>query len=282
MFYITGDTHGDLRGVARFCKKHQLTADDTLIILGDTGINYFGNQRDREPRDLLAKTPATIFCIHGNHERRPQTMDCYHEQPWRGGTVFVEDAYPNILFAKDGEVFDLDGIKAIVIGGAYSVDKHIRLANGWSWFADEQPSTEVKAAVERRLESLGWQVDVVLSHTCPLRYEPTEAFIPGIDQSQVDKSTEVWLDEIERRLSYKRWYCGHYHIAKRIDKLQFMYTDFDMLRTGGPGDAYIKLRPESDKPLTFYTSDLHLGHTNIIRFCTRPYADVGEMDRALI
>ena len=34
----------------------------------------------------------------------------------------MEDDFPNLLFAKDGEIFDLEGHKAIVLGGAYSVD----------------------------------------------------------------------------------------------------------------------------------------------------------------
>jgi len=33
---------------------------------------------------------------------------------------------------------------------------------------------------------------------------------------------------------------------------------------------------------TYYTSDLHLGHRNIIEYCERPWADVLEMDDALI
>jgi len=33
---------------------------------------------------------------------------------------------------------------------------------------------------------------------------------------------------------------------------------------------------------TWFTSDLHLGHANIIRYCKRPFADVREMDEALI
>lgn len=33
---------------------------------------------------------------------------------------------------------------------------------------------------------------------------------------------------------------------------------------------------------TFFTSDLHLGHANIIRYCDRPFSDVRAMDRALI
>ena len=244
MFYLTGDTHGDFRRVVRFCKSQELTANDTVIVLGDAGINYFGNDRDLEPRKLLSKIPATIFCIHGNHERRPQTLAFYREKTWHGGTVYVEDEYPNILFAKDGEVFDLDGNKAIVIGGAYSVDKYWRLERGWSWFADEQPDDAVKARVEKKLDQLGWKIDIVLSHTAPLRYEPTEVFIEGLDQSTVDKSTEIWLGTIEEHLDYKRWYCGHYHTSKRIDKLQLFYEDFDLLRTDY--DAELKLAPLDD------------------------------------
>ena len=80
-------------------------------------------------------------------------------------------------------------MKSIVIGGAYSVDKFYRLAMGYKWFEDEQPSTEVKEYVESQLEKLNWNIDLVLSHTAPLRYEPVEWFLPVIDQSTVDKST---------------------------------------------------------------------------------------------
>ncbi len=33
---------------------------------------------------------------------------------------------------------------------------------------------------------------------------------------------------------------------------------------------------------TWFTSDLHFGHANIIRYCSRPFADVDEMNRGLI
>lgn len=33
---------------------------------------------------------------------------------------------------------------------------------------------------------------------------------------------------------------------------------------------------------TFWTSDLHFGHTNVIKYSNRPFTDVEEMNRALI
>lgn len=68
-----------------------------------------------------------------------------------GGIVYYEDKFPNLLFAKDGELFDLDGHQAIVIGGAYGIDKEFRLACGYGWWPDEQPSDEVNQYVERQL-----------------------------------------------------------------------------------------------------------------------------------
>ncbi len=224
MFYITGDMHGDFSRVFTFCKNNELEPQcDTLIILGDAGINYSGDERDIFLKNQLVRLPITLFCIHGNHEMRPEGIVSYKEGTWNGGTMYMESAYPNILFAKDGEIFDLCGSKAIVIGGAYSVDKFYRLAKGLHWFKDEQPSQEIRERVENRLESVNWKIDTVLSHTCPLKYEPTEMFLKVIDQSKVDKSTEKWLDTIENRLTYNRWFCGHYHTEKRIDKLQFLY-----------------------------------------------------------
>lgn len=96
---------------------------------------------------------------------------------------------------------------------------------GFHWFEDEQPSAETKARVEAVLDDCNWEIDQVLTHTCPYKYIPTEAFLPSIDQSTVDNSTEKWLDTIEDRLTYKRWLCGHWHIDKRIDDLRFVMED---------------------------------------------------------
>ena len=145
MIYITGDTHGRFERIENFCQMNSTSKDDIMIILGDAGINFSGPMYDSVKKKLLEELPITIFSIHGNHEQRPYTIDGYEEKQWHGGTVYVEEEYPSLLFAKDGEIFDLDGKKTIVMGGAYSIDKAIRIAYGWGWWEDEQPSEEIKA-----------------------------------------------------------------------------------------------------------------------------------------
>jgi 3-oxoacid CoA-transferase subunit A len=218
--YITGDTHGDFRLIPMFLASSGTTAEDVLIILGDAGVNYYGQARDTYLKRQLSKLPVTFFCIHGNHEKRPETVGTYAEAERYGGVVYMEPSFPNLLFAKDGEIYEFCGLRCIAIGGAYSVDNEYRLRNNLGWWADEQPSDEIKARVERRLDGAGWNIDIVLSHTCPYKYMPREAFLNY--KFVVDNSTEEWLGAIEERLDYRLWYCGHFHIMKKIDKMRFM------------------------------------------------------------
>ena len=225
MIYYTGDIHGQKYEIEHFCKRFKPTSEDTIVILGDVGANYCQDERDAELKEALNKVKPTILCIHGNHEIRPWNIPTYKEKEWNGGTVWYEEEYPSVLFAKDGEIFDIEGLRHIVIGGAYSVDKFYRISRGYEWWEDEQPSEEIKRRVEHQLKDN--KVDVILSHTCPFKYEPVEVFLPGIDQSTVDASTEHWLDEIEESTDYLAWFCGHWHINKRIDDIHFLYHNFE-------------------------------------------------------
>lgn len=227
--YLTGDTHGRFERIACFCRDYRTTREDVLIILGDAGVNYYLNHRDETLKQYIATMPITLLCIHGNHEARPTAALGYEPVECFGGTVMAQREYPNLLFALDGVVYELCGRSCIAIGGAYSIDKQYRILRGAAWWPDEQPDEEIKRRVESALARRGWHVDVVLSHTTPLSYEPTEAFLPFIDQSTVDTSTERWLDEIEHRLDYGRWYAGHFHTTKTVDKLRLMYQDYARL-----------------------------------------------------
>lgn len=230
MIYVTGDTHGDFKRIADFCQKHKTSRRDVMIILGDVGLNYYGGERDEVRKREVSNLPITLFCIHGNHENRPENLpNLYHVEFFNKGAVFVQNEYPNILFAMDGQVYHFNGLKTMVIGGAYSVDKPCRIANGMKWFPDEQPSADIKTFVENTLDFNDQHMDVFLTHTCPEKYIPIEAFMPGVNQSKVDRSTEHWLGWIEQKTDYKMWYCGHYHINKMLcsddAKTVFLFDD---------------------------------------------------------
>lgn len=227
--YITGDVHGDFSDLQPWCRSMKPRESDTIVLLGDTALNYFGGERDVARKKCADELGPKLFCIHGNHEMRPTEENGYELTEWHGGKVWLEPKFPNLIFAKDGELYDFGGKKAIVLGGAYSVDKDWRIAYGYRWFPDEQPSEEIKKFAEKRLTAEDWKVDLVFSHTCPYKYRPTEAMLHGLDQSKVDTSTEEWLDKIEDRLDYRKWYCGHWHINKQIDKMQFLFHDVRLL-----------------------------------------------------
>lgn len=231
MIFITGDTHGDFWRIKNFCNKMKTSKkEDIMIILGDVGLNFYLNKTDHKHKIEVSQIPITFFMIHGNHEERPQNVPGYEEKQWHGGTVYVHPEFPNQIFAKDGEIYDFDGKKVIVIGGAYSVDKNYRLAMHWPWFESEQPDEDTKKYVESKLDKVNWKVDAVFSHTCPINYEPRHMFLKNIDQSKVDKSTEKWLQEIEEKLDFKKWYFGHFHGEWKIGRFQMMFEDIDELK----------------------------------------------------
>lgn len=224
MIYITGDVHAKFSPIAEFCDHFKTTKDDVLIILGDAGINFHGEEKDRKKKDYLGTLPITIFAVQGNHDRRPNTIASYKEKPYKGGIVYVEDDYANLLFAKCGEVFEIAGFKTLVIGGAYSIDKDFRIALNWPWFEDEQPSVEIRDLTEANIKKHDYEVDVVLSHTVPFSHIPFSG-LPKLKNFEIDQSTEKWLDTIEKSLRYEHWYCGHFHLDRQIGRFTFMLDE---------------------------------------------------------
>lgn len=186
MIFFTGDIHGAVDGIAEFITKVHPTMEDIIVLLGDVGANYYNGRKDYLMKQWLNDSGTRFLCIHGNHEMRPVHVSGYIETEWCGGKGWLQPEYPNLIFARDGEIYTMNGLQYLVIGGAYSVDKYYRLSRGWSWWPDEQPSPEIKAYVEQQIREKHF--DIVLSHTCPFKYyEPTEMFLDCIDQCTVDE-----------------------------------------------------------------------------------------------
>ena len=244
-FYITGDKHRHYEKVKAFCRDLKTRKKDVLIILGDSGFNYYNDIRDDKLKSEIALLNITLFCVHGNKENRPQNVGTYGVRSFCGGKVYYEPKYPNILFAIDGEIYTFEGKKYIVVGGAHSVDKVKCIEEGLPFWNDEMPDDTIKQIVENNLNSQKNRIYGMLTHTCPIKYLPTEMFISTrqnevIKKSKkkdckktfkpdIDRSTEEWLGTLEEKINYKVWYCGHYHVDKQIDKINMMYVDIKPL-----------------------------------------------------
>ena len=68
--YLTGDTHGRFERIALFCRRQKLEAGDTLIILGDAGLNYFGDWRDEDKKKYLSLLPTCVDNLDAHEKYR--------------------------------------------------------------------------------------------------------------------------------------------------------------------------------------------------------------------
>ena len=210
--YITGDTHGSFNRIEKWCSNHsELTRSDILIVLGDAGINYYLNDKDKALKDLISRLPITCVCVHGNHEERPSNISSYKKEyvEMLDCNCWVEGEYPNILFPEDGKM-TVHGKRFLLLGGAYSVDKWIRKMYGWKWFESEQMTDDEMSRIMSIIETEN-EYDFILSHTCPKKFEPTHLFLKGLDQNCVDKRMETFLDKVEEKVNYQKWLFGHFH-----------------------------------------------------------------------
>lgn len=236
--FITADLHGSFKPIrdfyiymnSSFDRTMPLTNEDVIIVLGDFGANFFFNERDDRYKAKLKNYKANFFVIRGNHEERPSICSAKNPYNWKKETFFdnevwVEKQYPYIKYAMDyPSIYNINGHKTLVLPGAYSVDKFYRLSNNWSWFEQEQLTTKEKEKGKELIRKYK-DCEVVLSHTCPIIYEPTDLFLSQVDQNLVDKSMERYLGEIEYKLNYKLWLWGHYHALRIYPK----YEDKQMI-----------------------------------------------------
>lgn len=238
--YITGDKHSRFDDVARFCTRFETTKNDYMIILGDSGINYYDNYRQAQIKRMLSEIPITFVIVRGNHEARPKGIVVENDiNSSIYGYFIQEEEYPRILYAIDGSFYTINSNNthkdAFVMGGAYSVDKEYRLNryklgnHDYKWFSDEQMTEEEMEQAFNKAKNFGGKFDYIFTHTCPRKYEPTEMFLPFVDQSGVDKSMEIFFDKFEEEIEYDKWYCGHWHTDKKLPNITFMYNSIQLL-----------------------------------------------------
>ncbi len=220
MLIITGDTHNTYDGRRLNPENFDysgLTKDDYILIAGDFGYVWRGDDRDDPELDKLSSLPVTILFVDGNHENF-DALDSYEQKDWHGGKVhFIR---PDIIHLLRGEIYDIEGYSVFTFGGAWSVDKDLRTP-GLSWWAREMPSEEEYAHGRENLLAHNNKVDLIISHEAPTTYlKKLYSMARGYTLSH-------YLEEIDHNTDYSHWYFAHHHQEIEFDeKHSLLYNNF--------------------------------------------------------
>lgn len=238
MIFITGDIHGNPVRLSsdNFPKQKEMTKDDTVIICGDFGIVWNWEGEDSSEKWWLdwleAKPFTTVFC-DGNHENFDR-LNSYPVKEWNGG--LVHEIRPSVLHLMRGEIFNIEGKRFFVFGGASSHDiwdgildpkKDQEKIKQWykepyrmfrvnkrSWWKEELPTEEEMLNGIDNLEKCNWKVDYIISHS-PSTY--IIKLLLGQRLYSQDILTE-YLEGIKKRLEYDKHYFGHMHVERIIEE----------------------------------------------------------------
>ena len=231
--FITGDTHGNFRRFLPefFYEQEWLNKEDILLIAGDFGGVWYGDDRDSNGLDFLEQLPFTTAFVSGNHENY-DALRAYPPEEWHGGKV--RRIRPSVLLLERGQVFELGGKRIFAMGGASGHDirdgilepdnpdyeRKLRQLNAAgalyrvnhrSWWKEELPSEEEYTEARRNLDAHGWAVDYILTHCAP-----TSIALQFSRHNVADHLTD-FLQEVKDRAQYYYWLFGHYHDNKAID-----------------------------------------------------------------
>lgn len=226
MILITGDIHGT-NDISKLSNKHnpvfrEMTKDDFLIVCGDFGLVWNNDKEDLWWRNWLDKKTFTTLFVDGNHENF-DLLDEFPVEEWHGGKVHkISDSIYHLM---RGQLFELQDKAFFTFGGAESHDKQKRVLHESVW-EQELPSADEYKTARNALEKCGYKVDYVISHCAPTDIQKEIAMIKNDDSYEENDLTQ-FFSEINARLEYKKWFCGHYHrdyVSKTNPDFEILYN----------------------------------------------------------
>lgn len=206
MIYVMGDFHAHYWPVQELLKKSKSYVE-MILQCGDFG--YFPNFYN-VPK--LQTYGIPLYFCDGNHEDFRELKKLENNE-----------VYENIFYQKRGSVLTLpDGRNVLFFGGARSIDKDLRTP-GIDWFPDEEITQRDIIDLPINVE-----IDVVISHTCPIEFDL------GIDESRFPDPSRLALSVILEEFKPRFWYFGHFHKYARGIFNHCQWTALDMTSSHNP------------------------------------------------
>ena len=238
---VSGDIHGDFKGlVFKLCVQYGCR-DTLLIVAGDCGFGfekpgYYETGYNRVA-GRLRKANNWIVFVRGNHDNPMYfTEETIHYNRWRA--------------VPDYSIIRACGANILCVGGAVSVDRHIRKRENSirldrfqvaCWWPDEAPvfrAEEIEAIPDNV------KIDTVVSHTAPswCALQSKTGLLswaredPGlIDDVEQERQTMNDLCECLTNHGHplRYWYYGHFHQSwsRWIDDVLYSMLDIEEFKS---------------------------------------------------
>lgn len=227
MILITGDIHG-WQDISKLGAKNDtlfsgLTKADYLIICGDFGLVWDNSSEDIWWQTWLDQRNFTTLFVDGNHENF-DLLNSYPVRHWHGGKVHM--ITDSIIHLMRGQVFDIDGRTFFTMGGAESHDKAGRVL-GKSLWKEELPDDDEYTEALNNLKEHNFKVDHIITHCATTAVQNEVIKLTG-DYSYTGNQLTEFFDELDRILTYRSWFCGHYHVdmrSKANPSIQILFDD---------------------------------------------------------
>lgn len=212
MVYVTGDMHG---AVERLYDREwsKLKSGDTLIVLGDFGYLWSGDEEERQIIEYLSKRKFTVAFLEGTHDNLDHINRC-RTTYFKGG--MVHRIKGNLLHLMRGQIFTIEGLKLFTFGGGESTDKDMRIEQGF-WWREEMPSPTEMAQGAKRLDEEQCRVDYILTHEPPSLVKSAMLMRSG-NGERVNK-LNGYFEEVGRNCDFKHWYFGSLHEDRLVTPL---------------------------------------------------------------
>ena len=125
----------------------------------------------------------------------------------------------------NGEIYNIEGIKSFVFGGADSIDKAYRVPYV-SWWPEEIPSYSEFRRGLNNLEKNSWDIDLFLAHTCPPDVSSSLFNYPHKLKDPTEDMLSQYECEIQKNNPKKEYsfLFGHHHDFKLGDKYICLYN----------------------------------------------------------
>ena len=237
MIYLTGDKHQNIFELSfknnRFMRE--VTAADTLFILGDFGVIWNWNGDTKEEAYILGwlnSQAYTTIVILGNHENWVKILNMPQIEKFGGKVrecVYGDVTYEKIFFVTEPTTLDIDGKHILAIPGADSHDidhlldpaekdfkrirKYFNRKNIWyriigqSWWPQE--AIDINATRELLNEHELDHFDMILTHDAPAGINQWYDYYTGFRMKSTDG--ELFFEELAWTLDYDAWFHGHFH-----------------------------------------------------------------------